>query len=140
MSNEPTMNDRGLPEAARAPSAQLERLWAETMRAAGFRRHTRASFARLAKRGARLPYDDHALSWYKPQATGGPLHVFVSQPYENTVRGDGVTEMQKACDEHGLSMSIRPDLSWWYPGKTTLVIIARPETMKLLSLPPVRPA
>lgn len=125
----------GLPEQEAPEAERRFRLWDETMRKAGFRPTQRASFALVARsRNVRLPYEDHTSGWYK-SASSGIVHVFTSQPYLNTVRDTGVLEMQKVCEKHGLAMLLRPDLSWWYPGQTTLVIVARPEVLQTLPLP-----
>lgn len=75
----------------------------------------------------RLPYCDHARAWRKK----GVGVLFTSQPYEHGYTDEALAETRAFCEKHGLQMRVRPELSWWYPSKTGLVIIGNAEVMEL---------
>jgi hypothetical protein len=65
------------------------------------------------------PGSDHSTLWLR----GGRPEVFVTQPYN---WGDDTAQAAVAfAREHGLRFTIRPDLSWHYPGHTMLVLWRR---------------
>ena len=122
----------------RHKKATRAREWVARVTDAGFRReHERANFS-LVARGKRsliykdpecsLPHDDHRDMWRKPHV--GLLYV--SQPYD--LSDDHIAEMRAACARWGLELFASKEMSWWFPDRTTLVVIGKPAVLAAVGL------
>lgn len=109
--------------------------WSDRMKAAGFRRAPRVAFHQFLGLRARdawkvhLPHDDHAQIWRKSHV--GP--VYTAHVYEH-VREPQFAEMRAFCDRYGLQTFVSKDMDWYYPSRSTLIVIAKPQVMAALAL------
>jgi len=67
--------------------------------------------------------DDHMALWLR----GGKPAVFTSQPYAKDTADfrDLISEVAGVFEEHGLNLEVDPAASWWFPGRTILIVVTK---------------
>lgn len=117
-------------------SIRPARLWIERMEGAGFtlEKNTNVNFATVARASRRrerpaLPYDDHRFVWRKRHA--GLLYT--SQPYmdwSDVDKRERLGAMKDTCQAYGLKMLVSDEMSWWFPKRTTMVVIGTADVLR----------